>query len=327
MKSLIRLFSYLVIALVLILQSACDNGLIEDFVPSEERTFGLRHDKSLSEYEALVLNEGAAYPNFGAVVCFSYSLDGTASQEFVASGTLIDENWILTAGHNFYVAEEQNAPALAGGISVLTGDNPNNPDETYQVSELVFHPTWLQDNMDFINANDLCLVKLATPITHIDPVALYSSNDETINSKVWFSGFGDFSGLAGENMDELSNKHAVENKLDRKVANIETEINGTTYSGGLLAFDFDNPDGSINSLGDEVINEDEALLGDGTSEDEALSFEGATVTGDSGGPLFAGVLSGGANAPIQNHEDGSYGDISIFIRVSRQIEWIESVID
>lgn len=299
--------------------------------PNADRTFGIRHDKDLAQYEALALNTGSDFPNFSSVVCFKYSLNGSNNQEYIGSGTLIAENWILTAGHNFYVAEEQKEPAKIEGITVIIGNNPNTPDKTYEVAELVFHPTWLTQNTDFMKANDLCLVRLKTPITDLTPIELYSDSTETIGSKVWFCGFGDYTRLEGQEPELMSNKHAIENILDRKIDGITTSINGTTYNGGLLAYDFDNPAETINSLGDGVVNTDEALLGAGTSAASPLDFEGATVQGDSGGPLFvkdgntwkvAGVLSGGASEAIPNHHDASYGDISIFIRVSTAKDWI-----
>lgn len=302
---------------------------------SEEITFGIRHDRSLSDYEALATRTGDV-PDFSSVVCFSYSLDGSDNYEFVASGTLIDEQWILTAGHNFFVQEEQSAPAPIDGIQVLVGNNPNAPNRTYTVEEIVFHPTWTIVNNDFLGANDLCLVKLNAPITDLTPIDLFASNEEPIGEKVWFCGFGDYSNLEGQDPDLLSKKHALENILDRKNDGIITSVDGVDYSGGLLAFDFDHPSAITNSLGDDIINEDEALLGVGTSQATALDFEATTVQGDSGGPLFvkdgdtwklAGVLSGGASEPIDDHEDGSYGDISIFIRVSTHIDWIKSVVE
>ena len=78
------------------------------------------------------------------------------------------------------------------------------------------------------------------------------------------------------------------------------------------------------------------MLGTGVSDSEPLDYEGGIVQGDSGGPLIindgqewklAVVLSGDAGEPIADHQDASYGDISVFIRVSSHIERIEEVIN
>lgn len=302
----------------------------------EETTFGIRHDKDLSEYEAIVSQDASEnLPNFKPVVSFEYSLDGSDNRDFVATGTLIAKQWILTAGHNFFVAEEQDTVAPIRGIVVHIGNDPNKPEQSFLVEELVFHPTWIAHNDDFVNANDLCLVKLKNPVKEVKPAKIFSSDKEQLGNKVWFCGFGDYSNLRGQDSDLLSKKHALENILDRKTKDIVTSSNGKNYNGGLLAFDFDHPAGVINTLGDDTFNEEELLLGKGTSSETCLELEGTTIEGDSGGPLFikdentwklVGVLSGGVSEPFVEHEDGSYGDISVFIRVSQQVEWINSVV-
>jgi hypothetical protein len=233
------------------------------------------------------------------------------------------------------VADEQTSPAKTSGIQVFVGNDPNTIQQGLEVEKLVFHPTWLTDNDGYFFGNDLCLVKLKEPISFITPAKINISKDERIGEIVWFGGFGDYTQQIGQDADLLPKKHALQNVLDRKVDGINTGIKGKTYSGGILAFDFDSPDGNVNSLGDSYESEDEKNLGSGTSDAMALPYEGTTVEGDSGGPLFiltaegwkiAGVLSGGADMPIQNHKDSSYGDISLFIRTSSNAEWILSVI-
>lgn len=307
----------------------------EPIVNSADLTFGIRHDRELSDYENMAANPVGDMPNFAPVVCFSYSLNGSSEHDYVATGTLIDSMWVLTAGHNFFDTQEQNSPAPTSGIEVLVGNDPNNPDQTLSVSQLVFHPTWLDGQQDLDDANDLCLVKLSNPITNITPAKINYDDNETISADVWYCGFGDYSQLEGQDPYAFSKKHVIENILDRVQSGFSTSVGGSNYTGGLVAFDFDNPTGTINSLGDNVINEDEALLGSGTSDSGALDLEGGTVQGDSGGPLFSkngnnweviGVLSGGAYEPVNNHEDGNYGDISIFTRVANASNWIDAVV-
>ncbi len=317
-----------------VLFAACEDGDLNE----SPVTFGIRHDKTLNEYEAVASNTGefssTDYPDFSSVLAFSYSLDGSSSGEFVATGVLITPKWILTAGHNFYVAEEQSEPALVSGITVFSGNNPNTPDAQYEVVNVIYHPTWVSENEDFLKANDLCLVELAEPILDIVPAKVYTENDEPLDQTTWFAGFGDYTN--NPNGMSLSKKHAVENILDRKVSGIQSGSEPNLYSGGLLAFDFDSPLGDFNSLGDDIVNSDEAILGGGNSSPDAVEFEGATVPGDSGGPLFmnidgswqvVGILSGGANEPYSGHETSDYGDISVYIRVSQNIQWINDIVE
>lgn len=321
-------------AFAIVIFSSCEEETIYNMA------YGIRHDKSLAEYEEVATNNSPyttdLHPDFSPVIMFGYSLDGTPDViDYVASGVLVSEDWILTAGHNFFVAEEQDEPAPVEGITVFIGNDPNNPISTNTVAELVFFPTWIEVNNDFLNANDLCLVRLTDPITNITPAEINFQSSETIGGTLWYCGFGDYSQQFDQNPDLLSRKHAIENVLDRKVDGITSTSGDSTYYGGLLAFDFDSPTGEVNSLGDDEVYEDEELLGDGTSDATATTFEGATIPGDSGGPIFmyidgtwkvCGILSGGANYPFDEYVEGGYGDISVFIRVSSHADWIYSVI-
>lgn len=342
MKRFTLYISIFLFSSIILTSCSKDDDIIEDEGSSSgSSTFGIRHDKDLSDYEKVATNISpyttTTHPDFSAVVSFTYSLDGSDDPSYVASGILVKENWILTAGHNFFTSSDQTSPAPVSGITVNTGNDPGDPTASYSVSKLVFHPTWEDYNDVYGYANDLCLVQLSSNITTITPASINSSTSETIGDTIWHCGFGDYSQQPGQDADAYSQKHAIQNILDRKVSGIESGPSNDIYTGGLVAFDFDDPDGEVNSLGDSYDSEDEsALLGTGTSSSTSLDFEGGTVEGDSGGPLFIyiggewkviGILSGGATEPVVNHKDGDYGDISIYTRVSTSYDWIDSVIN
>jgi hypothetical protein len=214
-------------------------------------TYGIRHDKTLNKYEQIATNESkfnsSAYPSFRPIVKLCYTLDGSSGIDYVGTGTLVAPQWILTAGHNFYVADEQTSPAKASGIQVYVGNDPNSIQQGLLVEKLVFYPTWISDNDGFFYGNDLCLVKLKDPINNITPALINYSKDELIGSIVWFGSFGDYTQQVGQDANLLPKKHALQNVLDRKVDGIMTSINGKSYSGGLIAFDFNTPEGTVNS--------------------------------------------------------------------------------
>jgi secreted trypsin-like serine protease len=253
----------------------------------------------------------------------------------IGSGVLISSQWILTAAHNFILPEEtKNLPRLSD-VSILVGNDPNRPSKTLKVSQIIVHPHWTSSDGGFEKGTDLALVKLATPITDVTPAVVnFDLNGEKDKAYTWSCGFGDYSQQAGQNRDDYSKKHAMVNVLDRIVNGLTTSIAGTTYNGGLLAFDFDAPDGKYNTLGDNIANEQERVLGTGNSAAEALEMEGGTVQGDSGGPIFmkingvwkvCGILHGGVDDVRAGHKDSSYGDISIYCRTASAANWIQSI--
>lgn len=310
----------------------------DDSILGEDVTFGIRNDLTLRDYEQIGNNEPpfntSKYPDFSSVVSFVYSLDGSDDFEFLASGVLVSPEWILTAGHNFFVSDNQNAPAPASGILVVLGNDPNDSSKEVEIESLTFFPTWLENDDIYGNANDLCLVKLKSPINSITPAKLLKETSERIGSTTWSAGFGDYSQQAGQDSEAYSLRHAISNTLDRVASGISSSSSSGTFTGGLLAFDFDSPSGTINSLGDNYVSEDEKLLGGGTSSPTPQTYEGCAVEGDSGGPLFlqignewlvAGILSGSLEEPFVGHRRNSYGEIDVFIRVSLAYDWIQDI--
>jgi hypothetical protein len=306
-------------------------------VNNSPQTFGIRNDKKLSQYEAIAANVApyntSEFPDFRSVVSIHVA-DG--DNVGIGSGVLINSQWVLTAAHNFVLPEEtKNLPKLSN-VSILFGNDPNKPLKTAKVSQIILHPHWTSSDGGFEKGTDLALVKLASPVTDITPAVVnYDLNGEKDKAYTWSCGFGDYSQQAGQNKDDYSRKHAMVNVLDRIVNGLSTTISGVAYNGGILAFDFDAPDGKANTLGDNIANEQEKVLGSGNSASEALEMEGGTVQGDSGGPIFikidgvwkvCGLLHGGVDDVRPGHKDSSYGDISIYCRTASASAWIQSLI-
>lgn len=336
-RILSRAFSAIILLALIVSCGDIDEPTFDSII-DEDETFGIRGDLTLRDYEQIGNNappfNTSEYPDFSSVVSFAYSLDGSDEFDYSASGVLISPEWILTAGHNFFVSDDQNSPAPVSGIVVVLGNDPNDFSKEVEIESLTFFPTWLEDDAVYGNANDLCLVKLKSPINSITPAKLLKEPSEQIGSITWAAGFGDYSQQPGQDPEAYSLRHATSNTLDRAASGISSTSSSGTFTGGLLAFDFDSPSGTINSLGDDYISDDEPLLGTGTSSPIPVTYEGSAVEGDSGGPLFlqignewlvAGILSGSIGEPFIGHQPNSYGEIDVFIRVSLAYDWIQDV--
>jgi V8-like Glu-specific endopeptidase len=307
-------------------------------VGTSPQTFGIRNDKKLSDYEAIATNRAPYntedFPDFGAVVCIVIQ-DGKF--EYIGSGVLINSQWIITAAHNFIEPEKSKKLPALSAITILVGNDPNKPSKSLNVSQVIVHPHWTSSDGGFEKGTDLALVKLSSPITNITPASInLDVNGEKDKAYIWTCGFGDYSGQAGQNKDEYSKKHAMVNVLDRIVNGLSSSVGGVNYNGGLLAFDFDAPDGKYNTLGDPIVNAQEYELGKGNSSPEALEMEGGTIVGDSGSPIFVkingvwkvcGLLHGGIDDVASGVKDSSYGDISVYTRTASAANWIQSVIN
>ena len=146
-------------------------------------------------------------------------------------------------------------------------------------------------------APDVALLQLASPVTHVAPLPLYRSRDEE-GRVVLIPGWGGTgngqSGLAAE--DGLF--RAAENRVDR----VET---------GKIWWRFDAP-------------------GPNT---RALTLEGISGPGDSGGPALLRTPTGWAVVGISSAQDtkdgaeGLYGVDEVFVRVSEFAKWIDTYVN
>ena len=152
---------------------------------------------------------------------------------------------------------------------------------------------------------DIALLKLATSITDVEPVSLYTETDE-VGQNITLLGWGDFgTGALG-----ISRQTPINDGLFRQATNQIVRVDSTQ-----IFFDFDPP-----------------------GSDNVLPLEGVNGPGDSGGPALVqttagfkivGVSSGGfyPKGGDRSSREGKYGWREYYVRVSTMRGWIESVIN
>jgi hypothetical protein len=190
-------------------------------------------------------------------------------------GTLIDKNWVLTAGH---VAEGM-FNRTKGELSVYFENGSE-----YKVEQVFLHPKYQP-----MGKYDLAILKLENNVDAIEPIQIYSQNDE-LNQLIIIAGHGD--------KRAADNSWIKDGKL-RAYTNIVDAVNNTH-----IIFDYDSP------------------------ENDPTEREGTSGPGDSGGPAFilkgdmlylAGVSSMGEPG---KSGPATYGAVEYFVRVSMFQDWI-----
>ncbi len=238
----------------------------------------IRHDRADSRY---VVNE----LDFPQLFFLHTRFDNK-----VCVATLIAEQWAITAGHcTEQTPIKETIEAGEAYHLFITGQD-------YSVNELVLHPGFRHSQQ--LESVDLALIKLDRPVPGVQPVSLYSEQDEQ-SQALTLMGWG----YSGEG---IKGRSFNDGKL-RRAQNI------VMNAGKWLEFQFDDPR-SNNGL--------------------ALALEGVPGLGDSGGPallespeglFLLGVALGEIDNPTQAQE-GLYGALSLYERVSSHYAWILQVI-
>lgn len=315
---------YRLIGLVLLLLSAAPT--------MAQETYGIRHDRDMTAYETYIQHQGA--PDHRPVVALVYTIDG---EPVSASGTLIAQQWVLTAAHNLMDDDNRPLSLARAMMHIAFGTDFQRPEKTMPVVDYVLHPGWMPNEYfgDGFGI-DIALVKLQQPVTDWPLARLDRKGEANIGNRIVVMGFGDFSPVA-DGYGMYSAKSAFENILDRNVTAIlpdEPYPGDNRYIGGLIGFDFDRPGGGLNMLSahapvDEVNADFMDMLGGGNSAPGPLPMEGTSVPGMSGGPAFVRINGNWLQAGISaaGTTDSAYGDVALYTRVASHIRWIDSVID
>jgi len=209
----------------------------------------------------------------------------TTKSEFLASGTLVAPEWVLTAAH--VVDSAKTLSFSIGG-------------QTYEVDRKIVYPGW---NGDLWSGNDLGLVHLVKAVDNITPAQLYTGSGE-LNRTDTVVGFGKTG--SGDSGDTKSDG------LKRGAQNVISQIENKR----LLVADFDNPlPAGAAPLGYTHALPLEGLIAPGDSG-------GGLFITTSTGTYLAGVNSFIGSDFGQPRS--IYGNFSGHTRVSAFSDWIEA---
>jgi secreted trypsin-like serine protease len=241
---------------------------------------------------------------------------------YIASGTLISPEWVLTAGH--VVGGTNNYGAGVSGMFFGLGSVYSGTGVT--ATDWIPFSGWSSSNGDVWAGVDLGLVRLSQPITSVTPALLDFSTPllGLLGTNVGYGRSG--TGTSGMNSD-AGVKRAGQNMIDARGGMVTRMGSGTLLnlngiSSTVLFQDFDHPTNLVaSSMGSVTPVAQEYLI----------------ASGDSGGGLFidvggatklVGVNSFLASLPYPLDTTGTnadYGDLAGVVSVQSFENWIFTV--
>ncbi|MEH0673833.1 serine protease [Vibrio scophthalmi] len=235
------------------------------------------------------------YPSFVSLFYDRIDYDGAYSTSPYCGATLLSSQYVLTAAHCIY--GDSDSQRFTSVVPQLQheSDFPDNVMDRVMVNEYYYPDSYNDDTL----ANDIAILKLATPITIV--------SDYTDRATV---------------SDELTYRNVSEQFFAIGHGNTETGVDDSeSLQETQLAY---------------VANEDcNVYTGVDTSDNLCMTgattvvYDNATCQGDSGGPLFwntkqVGITSFG---PAAGCGFTGIEPNSVFTEVSHHADWIDSVLN
>lgn len=248
----------------------------------------MRHDVEDAKYRGLGERHRDVLVQLGL-----RAQDDGAPMLYNGMGTLIAEDWVVTAAHA--AAHIQAHPPAHGAPHFVFVRGRG-----YAVAEIVIHPGY----DDQTQANDIALIRLARPVRDARPACLYEGDDE-VGQIVHMAGAG-YTG---------NGRTGAGDSADGALRGATIRVGGE--EGNVLTWRFRAP-------GERGVTRLEGISGPGDSGGPALieTAQGFCLAGVSSAQRVAIEVDENGE---EHGGEGRYGVVEVYTRVSRFAGWMREV--